>query len=213
MPSVLIAEDDPLTLSGISLLLAATDFKIVGAVTDGAELLDILPDLEPDILLLDVNMPNLGGIEVLSQIRCRGDHRPIVLITGAISGPRAVQALEAGANGVVIKTKAPDDLVPCLKSVLAGQSWFDHDVLHSTIASTLAAQAKDETGDALTARERQVAELVQSGLRNQEIAAELGLTVGTVKSHLHNIFTKLGIRDRAALILKFQRSSLGIRRV
>lgn len=205
MTSVLVAEDDPLALSGITTLLTPTDFELLGAVSDGSALLKILPDLQPDVLLMDVNMPNLGGIEVLAQLRGQGDQRPIVLITGFISGPRAIHAIKEGASGLIIKSRAPDDLIPCLRSAVAGKRWYDREILQGVIESMLAPQATHKPYESLTIRECQVADLVITGAQNQEIAMQLGLTVGTVKSHLHNIYTKMGVRDRAALTLKVSR--------
>ena len=205
MSSVLIAEDDPLTLSGIELLLAQSNYEVVATVCTGAEVLDRLPSARPDILVLDVDMPERSGLEVLRVLRSRGDNRPVVLLTGRINDQKAMEAMQLGVNGLVIKSAAPRDLLVCLDAVVQGKRWLDQEVLQRAMDVTLAGER--ETIDPLSAlspRERAIAGLVVRGLRNKEIGAELGLTEGTVKVHLHKVFEKLSIKSRMELILMAQ---------
>ncbi|QPQ56040.1 response regulator transcription factor [Allosphingosinicella flava] len=200
MTKVLLAEDDPLTLSGIKLLLAKTNYKIVSAVTSGEEVLEQLPTARPDMLILDVDMPGRTGLDILRILRSRGSDCPIVLLTGRIDDRKATEAIQLAVNGLVMKSAAPNDLIPCLDSVVQGRRWVDREVLQRAMDYTLS-KDKDDPLKILSPRERGIAALVQQGFRNKEIATELGLTEGTVKVHLHKIFDKLGIRSRTELIL------------
>lgn len=200
MTKVLLAEDDPLTLSGIELLLAKTNYKIAAAVTSGEEVLDHLPTARPDMLILDVDMPGRTGLDILRILRSRGNDCPVVLLTGRIDDRRATEAIQLAVNGLVMKSAAPSDLIPCLDSVMQGRRWVDREVLQRAMDYTLS-KDRDDPLKVLSPREKAIAALVQQGLRNKEIAAELGLTEGTVKVHLHKIFDKLGIKSRTELIL------------
>ena len=121
MTKILLAEDDPLTLSGIETLLANTNYKIVASVGDGAAALDRIPTARPDILVLDVDMPERSGLDILRALRSRGDQRPIVILTGRINDRNALEAIKLGVNGLVIKSAAPRDLLTCLDSVAQGK--------------------------------------------------------------------------------------------
>ncbi|HEY7809049.1 MAG TPA: response regulator transcription factor [Allosphingosinicella sp.] len=203
MTKVLLADDDPLTREGIKLLLSTSPYQVVGEAENGAEALALVPTARPDLLLLDFDMPERSGFEVLRTLRERGDKRPVVLLTGRIPDERVYQALQAGLNGLVIKAMAMRQLLTCLDSVVAGRRWIDHDILQRAMDFTLHAQDAGNAGPlaALSQRERSVADLVVRGLKNRDIASELGIGEGTVKVHLHNIFEKLGVTTRTELAL------------
>jgi len=201
MAKVMVADDDPLTLAGIELLLGVSNFQVVATAASGREVLDNLASARPDILVLDIRMPERSGVDVLRTLRGRGDGRPIILLTGSIEDHAAREALELGVNGLVIKASAPRDLLMCLDSVAKGRRWFDQEVMQRAMEFTQGAAAEQGPLDQLSPRERAIALLVRRGLRNREIAEELGLTEGTVKVHLHKIFEKLGFRSRTELIL------------
>lgn len=200
MTKVLVADDDPLTLSGIELLLADSNFKVIGKAHSGLEVLDSLGSLRPELLILDIRMPERSGLDVLRTLRSRGDLRPIVLLTGSINDQSAKEAMDLGVNGLVIKASAPRDLLICLEAVAQGRRWFDQDVMQRAM-ELVGGPTQHDPLEPLSPRERGIAGLVQRGLRNKEIADELGLTEGTVKVHLHKIFEKLDLRSRTELIL------------
>ena len=200
MAKILVAEDDPLTLAGISLLLNNSNFELVAAVETGAAALEALPAARPDMLVLDQNMPERTGLDVLRTLRNRGDQRPVILLTGNINDSASHEAMQLGVNGIVIKATAPRDLLTCLEAVAQGRRWLDQEVMQRAMDRAMSPAAKDPFA-ALSGRERAVMSLVQRGLRNKEIAEELGLTEGTVKVHLHRVFEKLGVRSRTDLIL------------
>lgn len=200
MTRVLVADDDPLTAAGIEALLANSNFQIVASVRTGKDVLETLGTTRPDILVLDIRMPERSGLDVLRTLRGRGDTRPIVLLTGSIDDQGAREAMDLGVNGVVIKASAPRDLPVCLETVVQGRRWFDQEVMQRVMERVHSPGARDPL-EQLSARERGIVSLVRRGLRNKEIAEELGLTEGTVKVHLHKIFEKLGVHSRTELIL------------
>jgi two-component system nitrate/nitrite response regulator NarP len=200
MYRILLADDDPLTRAGIKMLLAKTNFEVVCEVSNGAAVLEELPRARPDLLLLDFDMPERNGVEVLQTLRQRSDQRGVILLTGRIPDRRVYEAMQIGLNGLVIKASAPQNLVTCLEAVAAGRRWIDHEILQRAMEISLSPKAGDPFA-ALTARERAIAGLVVRGLRNQEVASELGIGESTVKVHLHNIFRKLGISSRTELVI------------
>lgn len=202
MTRVLVADDDPLTAAGIEMLLANSNFEIVGLARSGTEVLDSLGGARPDIMVLDIRMPERSGLEVLRTLRARGDTRPIILLTGSINDQDTREAMDLGVNGLVIKATAPRDLLVCLDAVSRGRRWFDQEVMQRAMDLTQSTAGRERDPlELLSPRERGIVALVARGLRNKEIAEELRLTEGTVKVHLHKIFEKLAIRSRTELIL------------
>ena len=201
MTKVLVADDDPLTMAGITALLDKTNFDVVATVDTGAAVLDMLPSARPELLILDNGMPERSGLDVLRTLRSRGDQRPVVLLTGGLNEELAREAIQLAVNGIVIKATAPRDLLTCLESVMQGRRWLDQEVMQRVMDQAMSPDAPRDPFDLLSGRERAVASLAKRGLRNKEIADELGLTEGTVKVHLHKVFEKLGIRGRTELIL------------
>lgn len=201
MTRILVAEDDPLTLSGIGMLLDKTNFEVVATVNTGTAALDALPKARPDMLILDNSMPERTGLDVLRTLRHRGDNRPVVLLTGGINDQATKEAMQLGVDGIVIKSTAPRDLLTCLETVAQGRRWLDQEVMQRAMQLAMSPDAPRDPFAVLSGRERAVASLAQRGLRNKEIADELGLTEGTVKVHLHKVFEKLGLRGRTELIL------------
>lgn len=204
MAKLLVAEDDPLTLAGIEILLANTNFEIVAKVNTGVAALEVLARVRPDILILDNGMPERTGLEVLRTLRGRGDNRPAVLLTGSINDQVSREAMQLGVNGIVMKSTAPRDLLTCLEAVAQGRRWIDQEVMQRAMDLAMSPDAARDPIEALSGRERAVASLVQRGLRNKDIADELGITEGTVKVHLHKVFEKLGVSSRTELILLMQ---------
>ena len=204
MTKVLVADDDPLTMAGITALLDKSNFDVVATVNTGAAVLDTLAGTRPDLLILDNGMPERSGLDVLRTLRSRGDARPVVLLTGGLNDELAREAIQLSVNGIVIKATAPRDLLTCLESVVQGRRWLDQDVMQRVMEQAMSPDAPRDPFEVLSGRERAVASLAKRGLRNKEIADELGLTEGTVKVHLHKVFDKLNIRGRTELILLAQ---------
>ena len=202
MTRLLIADDHPLVLSGIENVLRDSGFEIVGLVDNGNAVLDCIATTRPDILLLDVNMPGRSGLDVLRTLRSRGDTRPVVLLTASLRDGDLVEALQLGVNGFMLKDGAAALLVTCLNQVRNGQRWIERSLLERGLELTLNGQVDGQDGlSPLTPRERAIAHLVAKGMRNKEVAQELGLTEGTVKVWLHRIYEKLGISNRTELAI------------
>jgi two-component system nitrate/nitrite response regulator NarP len=202
MTTVLIADDHPVVLSGIEAILRDTPYRVVGTATSGAEVLETLPALRPDILILDVRMPDHSGIDVLRTLRSRGDDRPVVLMTASLTDQLLMEALELGVQGIVLKEGAQHLLVRCLDDVAAGRKWISRELLQQALDVKMGGGTAANGLKALTPRERAVAGLVAQGKRNREIAEELGISEGTVKIHLHRIYEKLGVGNRTELALR-----------
>lgn len=204
MTKVLVADDDPLTMAGITTLLDKSNFEVVATVGTGAAVLETLGNARPDLLILDNGMPERSGLDVLRTLRSRGDDRPVVLLTGGLNDELAREAIKLSVNGIVIKATAPRDLLTCLETVVQGRRWLDQEVMQRVMEQAMSPDAPRDPFEVLSGRERAVASLARRGLRNKEIADELGLTEGTVKVHLHKVFEKLEIRSRTDLILLAQ---------
>lgn len=202
MTTVLIADDHPVVLSGIEAILRETPYRVVGTAKSGAEVLEVLSALRPEILVLDVRMPDHSGIDVLRTLRGRGDNRPVVLMTASLTDQLLMEALELGVQGIVLKEGAQHLLVRCLDDVAAGRKWISRELLQQALELKMNENSAP-TGSlrTLTPRERAIAGLVSHGKRNREIATELGISEGTVKIHLHRIYEKLDVGNRTELAI------------
>lgn len=202
MTRVLLADDHPIILSGAAALLRGSAFEIAGTCPNGGSVLAARESLRPDILVLDMQMPGCSGLEVLRLLRARGDEIPVVLLTAAIDRQSATEAIRLGVNGIVLKDTAPEALVNCLAEVSSGRRWLDESVVDRAGIGPSDDQATAMvTLGALSQRERAVVDLVVQGLRNREIAEELGIVEGTVKVHLHKVYDKLGVGSRTELMI------------
>jgi two-component system nitrate/nitrite response regulator NarP len=206
---VLIADDHPIMLSGLEAILRGSDYQVVAKVSDGAAVLEELPRSRPELLVIDVQMPVRTGMDVLRTLRSRGDRRPVVLLTAQLDNADLVEAIKLGVDGILLKDGAQSLLLTCLDSVRGGTRWVDKGLLERALDLTMSggADRNDPFAD-LTAKERAVAGLVAQGLRNKNIAAELGITEGTVKVYLHRIYEKVGVTNRTELAL-FARDRAG----
>ena len=200
MTRILVADDHPIMLSGIEAVLRDTNYEVVATAQDASGVFDALPEADPDILILDVRMPGQSGVDVLRELRRQGDQRPVVLLTADLSDQALIDAVELGVNGIILKEGAQALLVTCLDHVANGRKWIDREVMERALTLTLRGSAP--TGLArLSRREQQISRLVAQGRRNRDIAAELGITEGTVKVRLHRIYEKLGVGSRTELAI------------
>ncbi|AFL51270.1 DNA-binding NarL/FixJ family response regulator [Sinorhizobium fredii] len=197
MYSVIIVDDHPLLLRGLQdLMSAAPEFEVVGATTSGTEAVSLICDLQPDIAVLDVAIPSMGGLEILRATRNKRLTK-FIFLTATISGPQIADALKMGLSGILLKEYAPEELLNCMRKVANGGKWLPQELLSR--ASMPSDEGMVEKLNLLTARERQITVLICSGLSNRTIAERIGTSEGTVGIHLHNIFRKLEISNRTAL--------------
>jgi DNA-binding NarL/FixJ family response regulator len=207
MIRVLIADDHALVRRGLTDLLRAADgVEVVGAIEDGLLAVAAVNELEPDILLMDLSMPGLDGIEATRAVLAVRPTTKVIILTSFSENARILSALEAGAVGYLLKDADPDDIIKALRDATAGG------VPLSPKAARALLPAGRSTGSAgaesLTAREQEVLSLVATGLPNKSIARQLTISEKTVKAHLTRVFTVLGVSDRTSAALWAQRNGL-----
>ena len=197
---ILLADDHPMIRTALEALLRDTGFEIAGVAGTGEAALREIDRLKPDILLLDLNMPGGGGMEVLRRVRAGKSRLRVVLLTAAIDDLALLEAKVLKVQGIVLKNSDPAYLLICLDRVRHGRSWIDPELEQR--ARQLAVSAPKRSRSALAPRERQLINFVRKGLRNREIAEQLGVTEGTVKAYLHGVFEKLEVSSRTELAIR-----------
>jgi DNA-binding NarL/FixJ family response regulator len=203
--TIVIADDQARSRAGLQRLLAASaSFRTVGESADWRQVLDLLDTFQPDILLLNIRLSGLQGLMNLATLRAQSPHTKILLLTDRDDEITTSEALHHGAYGVVSKEGSPTILCKAIRAVHAGELWAPRKVLADFLMTFRQQRAGPPTPLAawksLTTREREIVQGVRQGLINQEIAAQLGISVKTVKTHLHVIFRKLGLRRRYELL-------------
>ncbi len=228
---VLLADDQKLVRSGFSMILSVEDdIDVVGEATDGGSALRSCRELEPDIVLMDVQMPGMDGIEATRQIVTE-DLAKVIILTTFDRDDYLFAALDAGASGFLLKNTDPDHLVEGVRSVALGHALLAPEVTRRVIAARTFGRPSDRAGhqdgqggaapsrpappepdrgrlDVLTEREREVLALIARGMSNAEIAAELFVGEATVKTHVSNVLAKLGLRDRVQAVVCAYESGL-----
>ena len=210
MIRLVLVDDHPIILDGLAHLFAGhTDLAVVARCVDGQEALDAVRKHQPDILVLDLRLPVLDGLSVLRAIREERLPVQTLVLTAAIDDDDVVDAIRLGARGLVLKESAPTDLIRCIRQVHAGGQSIPERYLSRTLDALVRREAGlKDMRSSLTPREIDIVRLVALGRRNKGIARELGITEGTVKIHLHNIYRKLQVTSRVALTLMAQDKGL-----
>jgi DNA-binding NarL/FixJ family response regulator len=198
--SVVIADSNPVFLCGLlSVLQAERDFVVVASCQDETQCIAAIRAFSPSLALLGLSLSDLTGFQVLAAVRREGFPTRVVFLSSSINATTTARALYLGASGVVPKDCAPQSLTPWLRQVISGRQLLPHAVRGVDTQSSPSRGTLEEGVITLTAREMQIMELVSTGLSNRELAERLRISEGTVKVHLHHIFQKLSIRNRAAL--------------
>ena len=197
MTRILLADDHPMIQAAVAAVLRGSDYRLVAKAGSGSEALKALAEHDPEIVLLDIQMPEGNGLDVLRQMRSDGDDRLVVLLTASIDDAGFAEALSLEVDGVLLKTSDPALLIDCLDSVRAGDEWIDPQLKRQPTAS---GAARDKS--LLSPRETELVGLVRQGLRNRDIAERLGITEGTVKAYLHTVFDKTGVANRTELAIR-----------
>jgi DNA-binding NarL/FixJ family response regulator len=198
-PRVILADDHAMFREGLALLLPP-DMELVAAVSNGKELLEAVRRLHPDIVVADVTMPELGGLEALRVLRDERVQVRFVILTVHANATLAAEAIRAGAVGYVVKDAAGEELVQALRQALAGRTFLSPLVSGDVVRRL--AEGVPSPGDVLRPRQREVLRLLAEGRRVKEIAAELGLSVRTVETHKYEIMHQLQI-DNTVDLVKF----------
>jgi two-component system, NarL family, nitrate/nitrite response regulator NarL len=200
---ILIADDHPIFRDGLRKLLSLEeDFQVIGEAEDGKEAVEMVQKLTPDILLLDLKMPNLSGIGALEALGDKNKTTKVIVLTASEDEAAVVQAMRMGTAGIVLKQTATELLIKSIRKVYDGEIWLDSRMTTAVMKEFSApAPVREPIKTVLSAREREVVGLVCQGFRNKEIAEKMFISEQTVKNHLHNIFDKLGVSDRLELAL------------
>src|SRR6202521_3188360 len=205
-----VADDHPIFRDGLCKLLALEeDFEVVAQASDGRQVIDVLQQYQPDVLLLDLKMPGLDGLGTLQRLQAAKNKTRVIVLTASDDKNEFVQAMKLGTSGIVLKQSPTDLLFKSIRKVHAGEIWLDSHTTAAVMrqfASTeydSPAPTKGHTRERppLSHREREIVALVAQGFKNKEMAEKMFISEQTVKNHLHNIFDKLGVSDRLELAL------------
>jgi DNA-binding NarL/FixJ family response regulator len=202
--TVLLVDDHELVRSGLRKMLhPRIGFQVVGECTDGSEVPAAVAQFDPDIVVMDLRMKHVSGIEATRSIQARDDPPPVLVLTTFDDDELLSGALRAGAAGFILKDAPAEDLIRAIRAVADGDAFLDPAVTGRVLTAYRSTTPRDnKTGiEELTARELDVVTLIGQGRTNSEIGVELGISAATVKTHVGHILTKLGLRDRAAAIV------------
>jgi len=210
---IVVADDHPIFRDGLCKLLALEeDFDVVAQAQDGRQVLDVLQQYSPDILLLDLKMPGLDGLATLQRLQAAKNKTRVIVLTASDDKNEFVQAMKLGTSGIVLKQTATELLIKSIRKVHAGEIWLDSHTTAAVIRQFVAADdappapapptaSRERERSPLSQREREIVALVAQGFKNKEMAEKMFISEQTVKNHLHNIFDKLGVSDRLELAL------------
>lgn len=207
--NLVLADDHAMVRAGTRQLLERQpDIKVVGEASDGLEAVQLVRDLEPDLVVMDVRMPKMSGVEATRRIKEEHPDVAVLVLTAHDDDEYVFALLQAGANGYLLKTAEMEELIKAIRTVMAGQSSLDPAVAGKVVAQfasgrplpDLLAGVQDEY-DGLTERELQILRLVGQGLTNKEIGKQLFISDRTVQAHLSNIFSKLGVGSRTEAVM------------
>jgi DNA-binding NarL/FixJ family response regulator len=201
---VVLADDQPLIRAGLRVLIADTpDIEVVGEASTGTQAVDLVRDLRPDVVVMDIRMPDTDGIAATRTIRAGSDGARVLILTTFDDDEYVYAALRAGASGFLVKDMALDDILAAIRVVAAGDALIAPSVTRRLIEAFVdrPRPSPKRALDGVTEREREVLALVGRGLSNSEIAAHLVISVATAKAHVSRLFTKLDARDRVHLVI------------
>jgi NarL family two-component system response regulator LiaR len=198
---VLIADDHAVLREGLrSFLELQEGIEIVGDAADGAEAVELAERLRPAVILMDLVMPKLDGVEAMRELNERVPGTRVIILTSYIDDDRLLPAIRAGAAGYLLKNAEPQELARAIRTADAGEALIDPSVA-ARLVERLAQDEQRDDYESLTAREREVLDLIGRGLSNKRIALELGIAEKTVKTHVSNLLGKLGVADRTQAAL------------
>lgn len=210
MIRVLVVDDDPLVRSALSLMLGGQgDIEVVGEADNGAAGLSLVTELEPHVVLMDIRMPGIDGLEATRRIRAIAGGVAVLVLTMFDDDDTVFGAMRAGAQGYLLKGAAQAEIDRAIRAVVAGEAIFSPGVAQRVLGYFAAPPVATDPFPDLTPREREVLDRVAAGARNHQIAAQLSLSPKTVANHISSIFAKLSVADRSAAIVRARRGGLG----
>jgi NarL family two-component system response regulator LiaR len=199
---VLVTDDHAIVRKGIcALLQTEPSIEVVGEAGDGQDAVDEAQRLRPDVIVMDLVMPGIDGVEATRRIRARQPRARILVLTSFAGEDRVLSAIRAGACGYLLKASGPEELVKAIQRVHHGESWFDPAVAGKLLQELYSPQPQRPGLISLTEREVEVLQLVAWGRSNQQIAEQLGISITTVRSHVSSILAKLGLANRTQAAL------------
>ncbi|ASK88416.1 response regulator [Sphingorhabdus sp. SMR4y] len=202
MIKLLLVDDHPIFLDGLKQFVESHDGFEVLCAKSAEEAAVLMDNNQFDLLLLDITIIGGGGMDILRSLNEAGSTVPVIFLTVHITPQDTVEALKLDVRGIILKESAPSEIMDCITMVLNGGTYFDRGVTERALQHSVDTPShRKEALDSLTAREREIVSLVSRGLKNREIAVECGLTEGTVKTHLHNIFGKMAVKSRTQLLI------------
>ncbi|MFC5599617.1 response regulator [Deinococcus cellulosilyticus] len=202
MIRLLLVDDQALVRAGLRLILDEdVDCQIVGECSDGSEVMALAERTQPQVVVMDVRMKQVGGIEALKQLRASGHPAHVLMLTTFDEDAALLGALQHGARGFIFKDAAPEDLLRAIQTVASGGMWLDPAVSQRVLSTFQGLHQKAPLPEDLTEREIEVLKHIGSGKNNLEIADVLAISEATVKTHVTRIFQKLGVRDRAEAVV------------
>lgn len=194
---VLLVDDHPLFRRGVMQLIAAQpDFEVVGEAASGEEGVALTQTLHPDIVLLDVDMRGMGGLQALKEIKESGADTQVIMLSVSDAEMNLVTAVRSGADGYLLKDAEPEEMLEKLRQAARGEVIFTDSLMAMLVDAMRSGTPAPSTDEALTERERQILQLIAAGKSNKHIARELGISDGTVKVHVKNLLRKLHLRSR-----------------
>ena len=195
--SIMITDDHSMIREGLkSLLELDDDIKVIAEAVDGRDCLDKLDVYKPDVLLLDINMPNMNGLEVLKELKARKSKVKVLVLTVHNETEYLMKAVDIGINGYVLKDSESAELKKAIRAIMDGETYIQPSLIPALIAKRLERNEDEEKIDSLTRRELEVLKLLAIGMYNKEVAEKLEISERTVKNHVSNIFKKLEVTDR-----------------
>lgn len=210
MIKLLLVDDHPIFLDGLKQFLETHDGFEVSCAKSAEEAASIMENEHFDLLLLDITITGGGGMDILRSLHEAESTIPVIFLTVHITPQDTVEALKLNVRGIILKESASSEIIDCISAVLDGETYFDKGVTERALQHSLDTPSHwMEALNSLTAREREIASLVSAGLKNREIAEKCGLTEGTVKTHLHNIFGKMAVNSRTQLLIALSKISDG----
>jgi DNA-binding NarL/FixJ family response regulator len=198
---IVLADDHPVVRRGLLQFFAdVDDFDVVAECGDGESALEAVRRHAPDVLVVDLRMPGVGGMDVVRRLRGEAGAPAVILLAGDISDDDVIEAMRLGAKGVVLKEMAPSLLVQCIRKVAAGGIWLEKDAIGRALEKLFQREeSHPPRAAALTPRETDIVRMVAQGMGNREVGERLFISAGTVKTHLHAIYEKLGLKGRVQL--------------